>query len=78
MVIFGIIWFYIELSHCSYEGPSAVQHVFINGQPIECEFVDRVAVLMDNLHLFDNCRLATFARPYVGVSMWLSLIEREH
>lgn len=51
----------VELSHGADEGFGAVDDVFVDGETVHGELVLGVAILVDNLHLLDNGRLAALA-----------------
>lgn len=62
--VFGDFWGYVELLHCADESFGAIDDIFVDGMPVQAQFVDAVAVLVDNLHLLDNSRLAALARTF--------------
>ena len=62
--VFGDFWSNVELLHGADKSFGAVNDIFVNGMPVKAQFVDAVAVLMYNLHLFDNSRLAALARTF--------------
>lgn len=51
----------VELSHGANEGFCAVDDVFVYGQAVHGELFLRVAVLMYDLHLFDDGRLSALS-----------------
>ena len=62
--IFGDFWSDVELLHGTNEGLGAVNDILVYGMPVEAQFVDTVAVLVDDFHLLDNGRLAAFTRAF--------------
>jgi len=62
--VFGDFWSNVELLHSTDQGFGAVNDILVDGMPVEAQFVDAVAVLMDDLHLFDNSRLAALTRTF--------------
>ncbi len=61
IVVLGVAGVYLKLSHCSYEGFSAVENVLVDGEAVEGQFVFGVSILMDDFHLLYDRRLATFS-----------------
>jgi hypothetical protein len=62
--VFGDFWSNVELLHGAYEGFGAVNDILVDGMPVKAQFVDTVAVLVDDLHLLDNSRLAALTRTF--------------
>jgi hypothetical protein len=62
--VFGDFWSNVELLHGAYEGFGAVNDILVDGMPVKAQFVDAVAVLVDDLHLLDNSRLAALTRTF--------------
>lgn len=62
--VFGDLWSDVELLHGTDECFGAVNDIFVDGMPVETQFVDAVAVLVDDLHLLDNGRLAALTRTF--------------
>lgn len=62
--VFRDFWGYVELLHCADESFGAIDDIFVDGMPVQPQFVDAVAVLVDDLHLLDNSRLAALARTF--------------
>lgn len=62
--VFGYFWGYVELLHCADESFGAINDVLVDGMPVKAQFVDTVAVLVDDLHLLDNSRLSALARTF--------------
>lgn len=60
--------FEVELFVGSDEGPSGFKEVFIHSRAIHGELFNCVAILVDDLHLFDNRRFAAFSGAYVEAS----------
>lgn len=57
VAVVSIVWvprFYIELSHCSYQGLGAIQDVLVYRQPVQGQLIFCVPVLVDDLHLFHD------------------------
>ena len=50
----------VELLHGSYQGFYTIKHVLVDCESVQAKFLVGVAVLMDDLHLLDNCRFAAF------------------
>ena len=61
VIVSGISWFDLKLPHCSYESFGAVQHIFVDGETIEGEFIFCVTILMNNLHLLYYRGFAAFS-----------------
>lgn len=57
----GTRGFKVELFVGTDEGSGGFKEVFIHGRAIHGEFFNCVAILMDDLHLFDNRRFAAFS-----------------
>jgi hypothetical protein len=68
-IIAGRLGLYLELSHGADEGLCAVDDVLVDGEAVHGEFLLRVTILMDDLHLLDNGRLAALARA-CGALAW--------
>jgi hypothetical protein len=68
--IVGQFWGNVELLHGADESFGAVNDVLVDGMSVQAQFVDAVAVLVDDFHLFDNGRLAALAGACVGVCQW--------
>ena len=62
--VFGNFWGNVELLHGADESFGAVNDILVDGMPVKAQFVDAVAVLVDDLHLLDNSRLAALARTF--------------
>lgn len=62
--VFWVFWGYVELLHCADESFGAINDILVDGMPIQAQFVDTVAVLVDDLHLFDNSRLSALTRTF--------------
>jgi hypothetical protein len=61
---FGVAWILtrnVELSHGANKGFGAVDDVLVDGQAVHGKLLLRVAVLVYNLHLLDNSRLAALS-----------------
>ena len=56
----------VELAHGADEILGAVDQVLVDGESIEGQLVDGVAILMDDLHLFDDGRFAALAGAWIG------------
>lgn len=64
------LWGDVELLHGADKGFCAINDVFVNGMPVQTQFVYTVAILVDDLHLLDNSRLSALAGTYArGVSV---------
>jgi hypothetical protein len=46
---------------CFNKGLSTIQEVLEDGQPVQGQLVDGVTILVDNLHLLDDCGLAALS-----------------
>jgi hypothetical protein len=68
LVVARRLWLYLELSHCADEGLCAVDDVLVDGEAVHGELLLRVAVLMDDLHLLDNGRLAALTGACRGLA----------
>jgi hypothetical protein len=62
--VFGDFWSNVELLHSSDECFGAINDILVDGMPVKAQFVDAVTVLVDDLHLLDNSRLAALARTF--------------
>jgi hypothetical protein len=62
--VFGDFWSDVELLHGTDEGFGAINDILVDGMPVEAQFVDAVAVLVDDLHLLDNGRLAALTGTF--------------
>lgn len=71
-IVPGIPGFDFKLPHSSYESFGTVQHILVDGKAVEGKLIFGVAILVDNLHLFNNCGLSAFARTYLQPSAMLS------
>jgi hypothetical protein len=61
LVIAGRLGLDLELAHCANEGLCAVDDVLVDGEAVHGELLLRIAVLVDDLHLLDDGRLAALA-----------------
>lgn len=57
--------FYVELPEGVDQSAGTVDQVLVYRQAIHGEFVHRIAVLMDDLHLLHDGRLSAFAGSYI-------------
>jgi hypothetical protein len=62
--VFGDFWGNVELLHSSDECFGAIDDILVDGMPVKAQFVDAVTVLVDDLHLLDNSRLAALTRTF--------------
>jgi hypothetical protein len=62
--VLGDFWSDVELLHGTDEGFGAVNDILVDGMPVKAQFVDTVAVLVDDLHLLDDSRLAALTRTF--------------
>jgi hypothetical protein len=62
--VFGDLWSNVELLHSSDECFGAINDILVDGMPVKAQFVDAITVLVDNLHLLDNSRLAALTRTF--------------
>jgi hypothetical protein len=69
-IVAGRLGLYLELSHGADEGLCAVDDVLVDGEAVHGELLLRVAILMDDLHLLDNGRLAALAGA-CGALAWV-------
>jgi hypothetical protein len=59
LVVAGRLGLDLELAHCADEGLCAVDDVLVDSEAVHGELLLGVAVLVDDLHLLDDGRLAT-------------------
>ena len=69
LVVAGYLGLDLELPHGADEGFRAVDDVLVYRQAVHGELLLCVAVLVDDLHLLDNGRLAALARTCSRVSL---------
>lgn len=61
LVVLGVLAVDVELAHGAYQGLCAVDDVLVDGEAVHGELLLRVAILVDDLHLLDDGRLAALA-----------------
>lgn len=51
----------VELVHGADQPLGALEEVFVDGDAVHGQFLDGVSILVDDLHLFHDCRLAALS-----------------
>lgn len=74
--VVGVFRVHTNLSHSHNQRLGRVKDVFIDDSSEREQFVFRVTILVDNLHLFDDCRFSRFTGSFRGPSAHFFAMEK--
>lgn len=74
--VVGVLRVHTNLSHSHDQCLGGVKNVFIDDSSEREQFVFRVTILVDNLHLFDDCRFSRFTGSFRDPSAHFFAIKK--
>lgn len=75
--VVNVLGVHANLSHCHDQRLGRVKNIFIDDSSEREQFVFRVTILVDNLHLLDDCRFPRFTGSFAASSAYFSTIHKD-